>query len=298
MEAFHYYLFFYFFFFSDSGEPSQLPKRRDGNRYRKRKGDWLGGGSLRRKSQTDFGEDLNSKENGDFRQSWRNSNYRRSPAERSKKLRNETEGITVKGAKDIKSVWQKRKNELISYNDCLYRNIYTSHFVIPLDVDEIIVPRKQDTLSDLFGELRRTSPALLGDFASLSVRNAYFLKHFPSAGDGEDVFFLRHTVRSDYSPKWESGKSFTSTSNALTVFNHYALHVLRPGLRNTPHFLPEDLVQMNHYRETCSLDLLPECAKYLGSSLRIKDDVILKYRDRFRKAYEKSLLQLRGVIPD
>lgn len=196
----------------------------------------------------------------------------------------------------IMRVWQKRKNELISYNDCLYRNIYTSHFVIPLDVDEIIVPRKHRSLLDFFTELKQASPQLLDDFASLSVRNAYFLRQFPQVQNKETVFFLKHIVRSDYSPKWESGKSFISTKNALTVFNHYALHVLRPGLRNT-HFLPTDLVQMNHYRNTCSVNLLPECVKYLDSSVRITDTVITKYRKAFYSSYLWTLRQLGKLRP-
>lgn len=34
-------------------------------------------------------------------------------------------------------------------NDCLYRNMYKSKFVAFLDIDEIIVPRQNDTLIQL-----------------------------------------------------------------------------------------------------------------------------------------------------
>lgn len=34
-------------------------------------------------------------------------------------------------------------------NDCLYRNMYKSKFVAFLDIDEIIVPRQNDTLVQL-----------------------------------------------------------------------------------------------------------------------------------------------------
>lgn len=34
-------------------------------------------------------------------------------------------------------------------NDCLYRNMYKSKFVGFLDIDEIIVPRQNDTLTQL-----------------------------------------------------------------------------------------------------------------------------------------------------
>lgn len=142
-------------------------------------------------------------------------------------------------------IWQKRRYELVTYNDCFYRNHKSSDYVIPLDIDEIIVPRYANT----WHELLNTSITydMKEQYASFTVQNAYYLRTFTinsksnnnNAGmvghDGkkekEPVFFLYDITRSELSAQGESGKSFISTKNTLTVFNHYALNVLRPGVR-------------------------------------------------------------------
>ncbi|CAF4903740.1 unnamed protein product [Pieris macdunnoughi] len=40
-----------------------------------------------------------------------------------------------------RSLWQRRRDHLVSYNDCLYRNILETEFIVPLDVDEVLVPK-------------------------------------------------------------------------------------------------------------------------------------------------------------
>lgn len=92
-------------------------------------------------------------------------------------------------------VWEKRRNELISYNDCLYRNVDSS-FVLPIDIDEIIVPRKRfhQTWQQVLNQLKSTQ-----DYGSISVRNAYFFKD-PSRVDDE-AFFLQNTIRTQFSNK-------------------------------------------------------------------------------------------------
>lgn len=59
---------------------------------------------------------------------------------------------------------QKRRNELIPYNDCLYRHINTHDWVLIVDTDELVVPIKHDNWSsmlddivDQFSALNRTS---------------------------------------------------------------------------------------------------------------------------------------------
>jgi hypothetical protein len=185
-------------------------------------------------------------------------------------------------------VWQKRRYEIITYNDCLYRNLHTSHFVIPVDVDEIIVPRHVSTWAEL---LQDVSPEGEDSFASYTVRNAYYLRHFNVKRSQEKVFFLRDLTRSEFSPEGESGKSFISTNNALTVFNHYALKGLKPGVRRNK-FLKRESVQMNHYKDDCDTVILPECAKYLSSPVRIVDDVIVKYKMLFYKEYARLVALL------
>lgn len=195
---------------------------------------------------------------------------------------------------NIRKTWQKRKNELISYNDCFYRNLYASAFILPVDIDEIIVPKRSRTWKDILIKLLNEKPEM-DNYVSFAVQNTYFLKRFPTRRKHESVFFFKHISRTDYSPPGESTKSFISTKNALTVFNHYALDVLRPGLRNL-YFLPNSLVQMNHYRETCSIELLPECVKY--NLAKYQDTVITRYKEEFYRNYNKTIQKLTKIVDD
>lgn len=187
-------------------------------------------------------------------------------------------------------IWQKRRYEIIAYNDCLYRNIHTSHFVIPLDIDEIIVPRHESTWAEIFNQTQ-------DNFASYTVRNAYYLGQFNGKQFKDNIFFFRNTVRSDFSKKGESGKSFVSTKNTLTVFNHYALRSLKPGI-GIVKFLNKSLVQMNHYKDSCDIKILPECAKYLSSHVRVVDKIVFKYRKIFFEKYNilLNLLNTKRIL--
>jgi hypothetical protein len=39
-----------------------------------------------------------------------------------------------------KNIWQKRRIEVLPYNECFHDNMYNFRFVVPVDIDEIIVP--------------------------------------------------------------------------------------------------------------------------------------------------------------
>lgn len=78
----------------------------------------------------------------------------------------------------VSGVWQRRRDELISYNDCLYRNIRTSRFILPVDIDEIIVPRRVYTWRQLLSRFFTSESLLLNEYASFLVRNAYFMDQF------------------------------------------------------------------------------------------------------------------------
>lgn len=70
----------------------------------------------------------------------------------------------------------KRQNELIPYNDCLYKHMYEYEYIALLDVDEVIMPMKDATWQEL---MRRVLPKALQirneTRASYNVRNVYFL---------------------------------------------------------------------------------------------------------------------------
>lgn len=185
-------------------------------------------------------------------------------------------------------IWQKRRNEIVAYNNCFYRHLVISKFVIPLDIDEVIVPKISQTwdgLLDKIGQLKN-----LDDYASLTVANAYF---FRPKRKKQSIFFFDNVLRSEFSPDGDSGKSFMNTKNTLTVFNHYALNIT-PGV-NRVYFLPKELVQMNHYKFFCDKRLLPQCANYT-SSPRYLDTSLLRLTSKFVVKYNQVITKLEKLF--
>ncbi|XP_033610033.1 uncharacterized protein LOC111871189 isoform X2 [Cryptotermes secundus] len=192
------------------------------------------------------------------------------------------------------NLWQKRRDEVVPYNDCYYRNLYSHRFVLPVDIDEVIVPVRTSTWKAMFQKLFAEDPHLLDKYSSFSVRNVYFFDDFP-VNDLQYIpkyhHILRHTTRSaNFSPKLESIKSFVSTDGALTVFNHYTLRILRPSTaRNL--VLDINVAQMNHYRDTCSSDTVLDCHdNYLKYKKR--DTLILRYANQLIRRVETVLRTL------
>ena len=54
-------------------------------------------------------------------------------------------------------LWNKRHNELIPYNDCLYRNMYRYEYIALLDIDEVIVPLQHTNWGDMMKEAVQSS---------------------------------------------------------------------------------------------------------------------------------------------
>ncbi|XP_050681097.1 uncharacterized protein LOC126976657 [Leptidea sinapis] len=74
-----------------------------------------------------------------------------------------------------RSLWQRRRDHIISYNDCLYRNLIESSFLIPLDIDEVIIPKIAYTWSHLVNRLSRQGWDSYHHSAIL-IRNVFFFK--------------------------------------------------------------------------------------------------------------------------
>lgn len=183
--------------------------------------------------------------------------------------------VTVRPAPrpSSETLWQRRRDHLLAYNDCLYRNLRQSRYIVPLDVDEIIVPREDETWPKLMTKLE----SLESRAASLAVSNAFFFDSFGDEYDDEDGSNkLPHTLRylrrsSLISPAPQYSKSFVSTSKALTVFNHYALGALAGAERARA--VPQDKALLHHYKKACRPALV-DCHQYTVGTVR--DESLLR----------------------
>ncbi|XP_048513589.1 uncharacterized protein LOC105693986 isoform X2 [Athalia rosae] len=176
-------------------------------------------------------------------------------------------------------IWLKRRMELIPYNHCFYENLHQSEYVLPIDIDEAIVPKKRKNWHQLLQDEKRKLGKSFEDFASYAVRNVYFFDELQPAGYREKSNDLRYldTFRTAFvSPEGDSVKSFISTERALTVHNHYALATLDSATRRAHHFHPKDALK-HHYR-ACD-------ARHLDCEMLMQDVV-----------EDKSLLRyVRGI---
>ncbi|XP_049873461.1 uncharacterized protein LOC126372006 [Pectinophora gossypiella] len=76
--------------------------------------------------------------------------------------------------KPKRSLWQRRRDHIITYNDCLYRNIGESEYVIPLDVDEVILPKIAHTLFELIQRLKSINNWSSSEGSAITVQNVFF----------------------------------------------------------------------------------------------------------------------------
>ena len=122
--------------------------------------------------------------------------------------------------------WQRRRLEVLPYNHCLYHNMKTFNFIIPLDVDEIIFPISDANWSGLMDRVLYKQHALLDTVASFAAQNVYFFNHWDLKETHNNSYqsFFRMNFRSgNFSSPGHSVKSFVNTRVARSVFNHYAL---------------------------------------------------------------------------
>ncbi|KAF2359592.1 Glycosyltransferase family 92, partial [Trinorchestia longiramus] len=225
------------------------------------------------------------------------------------------------------NLWQKRRNELVIYNDCLYRNMYLYNFIIPLDVDEVPVPVKDRTWSEMFRRMFRERPTLLRKYASFSVPNAYFFSkwnqtvHTTSAPSELD-FNSETTSKlfmnlNNYKKKFESKLRFEASvaRRKFHMLNHVkrSANFSKPGhnvksfvsTKNTlltfNHYalqallpslknnllLNSSLIQLNHYQEKCSRYILSQCINSFDRH-SVVDNIIEKYSEELKARVEET----------
>lgn len=192
-----------------------------------------------------------------------------------------------------KSTWQKRRSEILPYNDCFYKNMYGYKFVIPIDLDEIIVPVLHNSWAEVMEYVNKEDPMAMKRYGSFSVRNAYFFRDInETAYDPEadpPLNIAKYQMRSaNFSSIGFAVKSIVNSEVASTIFNHYPLTSLFPNQKVNTHFSP-DLVQMNHYREDCPEGMPNQCRDNFKKHL-VKDDKLKKFFPEVSRRVEEKMI--------
>ncbi len=187
------------------------------------------------------------------------------------------------------NLWQKRRMELIPYNDCLYSSLKEYNYAVLLDIDEALIPIQHDNWSQLLDAIFKSDPAAMENYPSFSAQNAYFFDRFPSksieispkdnlnTSPRSQFHMLNHLTRAkNFSRPGYAVKSFISTQRTLAVFNHYALFPLKATMRRNA-LISRSLAQLNHYRKNCPRSMRDDCRQNFLMET-VNDDVILKFK--------------------
>ncbi|CAB3402656.1 unnamed protein product [Caenorhabditis bovis] len=151
---------------------------------------------------------------------------------------------------------QKRRHELLPYNDCFYRHIYTHKYVLIIDIDEVIVPIRHSNYDQLLEDVENRVKNKR--ISSISARNVFkFRSNFTIYPDFHYMTNNRKRSRKT-SNVGEYGKSFSSTTTVATVFNHFALHKLLPNVSESMYFGKSEAIKL-HYKSECPWESRREC---------------------------------------
>lgn len=184
----------------------------------------------------------------------------------------------------------KRLNELITYNDCLYRNMYKYEYLALLDVDEVIMPKFDNNWFELIQYLQTTLE--FKNVSSFAFANMYYFDNLPTDEDVPNyMYFLRHTRRSkNPSPLGSNIKCFVSTDRVVALHNHYPIACL--GKCNNLNVDPE-LAQLNHYRSDCVHESPEKCKEYKLNV--IEDKTIVKFSNKLIESVKKALANFKNI---
>lgn len=198
-----------------------------------------------------------------------------------------------------KSLTQWLQNELISLNDCLYKHMNEYEFLVPLDIDEIILPTKNEdkTWMDLMKRaVVKTKTRQDESFSAYVVHNVFFL--FDNNHEGEfqpnipkNMTFLQHIYRAaNFSRPGVGAKSFQNTEKVIKMHNHFPLESV--GRTNVDfYYIEKEDGQLQHYRRDCENYPKEECAGF--KSQTVKDLTLWKYKDKLIENFNRSIKALK-----
>lgn len=183
-------------------------------------------------------------------------------------------------------------------NDCIYRHMYEFDRIIVIDFDEIILPRKHDTLADLVAYLDEAYP----QGVNYAFRNNYFfLDMEPDVEIPPSLTLLRFRRKVTVSPNRSQMKSIINPMACTNMHNHdcwgltpdYALHTFHfwsPERYGRTQPVDPDVALNQHYKK-CHLSK-EECRQMMKDATL--DDTILQFRNLLTKRVGEKVKTLIG----
>ncbi|XP_075973439.1 uncharacterized protein LOC142974800 isoform X2 [Anticarsia gemmatalis] len=150
----------------------------------------------------------------------------------------------------VSKVEIRTEGQFAAFNDCLYRSMSSAGWLLVIDVDEIILPRRERTLPALLTALRASYDPPSKAPSAFLFRNAFFYLRWED--DPEGVHSL---VTSRKTRRWATPHALKNRSkyalrprDAVELGNHFVWE-LAPGAFSVG--VPTDRALLHHYRIAC-----------------------------------------------
>ncbi|XP_041978225.1 uncharacterized protein LOC121732421 [Aricia agestis] len=144
----------------------------------------------------------------------------------------------------------RTEGQFAAFNDCLYRSMSSAGWLLVIDVDEVILPRRERTLTALLTALRAAyNPPSKAPSAFL-FRNAFFYLRWEDDAEAPAPLVTARKTR-----RWAAPHAIKNRSkyalrprDAVELGNHFVWE-LAPGASAVG--VPTDRALLHHYRIAC-----------------------------------------------
>lgn len=143
--------------------------------------------------------------------------------------------------------------QLAGVQDCIYRSRFVSEYLISVDFDEFLVPRKKRSIPEaLLSVETAVGKNVLG---SMVIQNQFFCREYPYNSallrQVPPLLSLIENVREAIPWEHNVRSKYITRPNATVVGGVHFVWEHRPGVRKL--HVPADEIVLHHYRTCCGL---------------------------------------------
>lgn len=199
------------------------------------------------------------------------------------------------------SLTQFLQNDLIPLNDCFYKHMNEFDYLLSIDIDEILMPKRPEdkTWKDLMNRYHDAGKLTRNDTDAAYVSsNVFFLSDNDHANEIQpevptDLHFLQHIYRaSNFSQQGVGIKSFQDTEQVITVHNHFPIECVGKSFCSRSTFSKDD-AQLQHYRRGCENYPKKECEGFRQHT--VKDASLWKLKEEIISNVKQTVEALKNL---
>ncbi|CAH0579058.1 unnamed protein product [Chrysodeixis includens] len=150
----------------------------------------------------------------------------------------------------VSKVEIRTEGQFAAFNDCLYRSMSSAGWLLVIDVDEVVLPRRERTLPALLMALRASYDPPSKAPSAFLFRNAFFYLRWEDDAEAPAPLVTARKTR-----RWATPHALKNRSkyalrprDAVELGNHFVWE-LAPGASSVG--VPTDRALLHHYRIAC-----------------------------------------------